>query len=50
MDEAISIENILNALEGQQSTITKLNQKLEAQDTKIDDLERRVDDLEAMKG
>lgn len=50
MDEAISIENILNTLERQQSTITTLNQKLEAQDTKIDELERRVDDLDAMKG
>lgn len=50
MDEALSIENILNTLERQQSTISTLTQKLEAQAETIAKLERRVDDVEAMKG
>lgn len=50
MDESITIEKILTTQETQQRTINTLNRKLTEQAGLIEELQKKVDNLEALKG
>lgn len=50
MDESITISQILDTQEAQQETIDKLMRTVTEQAGSIADLQKKVDNLEALKG
>lgn len=50
MDDSITIENILATQETQQRTINTLKSRLTEQAGLIEELQTKVDNLEALKG
>lgn len=50
MDESITINEILDTQEAQQNTIEKLTRTVTEQAGTIDELQKKVDNLEALKG
>lgn len=50
MDESITISQILDTQEAQQDTIDKLMRTVTEQAGTIADLQKKVDNLEALKG
>lgn len=50
MDESVTIETILNTQESQQETIDKLMRAFTEQAGEIEELKKKVDNLEALKG
>lgn len=50
MDESITISQILDTQEAQQETIDKLMRTVTEQTGTIADLQKKVDNLEALKG
>lgn len=50
MDESITISQILDTQEAQQETINKLMRTVTEQAGSIADLQKKVDNLEALKG